>query len=147
MPNPLCLLPVLAGKRLAEEGIPTILWAPKPSLWSQSSSHIYTHTCLYRPGFRALPGAPTQACPHANSAGCFHSQGLQPGSRALAPCSLLYPPAGHVAWASAPFLAHLPVHALCPQVAKLEEASSNAFSFPSLPVHSLHMPPPPHLKV
>lgn len=88
MPNPLCLLLVLAGKRLAEEGIPTILWAPKPSLWSQSSSHLYTHTCLHRPRFQGTPWGPHPGLPPCQLSGLLPFPGLearQQGSGSLLP--------------------------------------------------------------
>lgn len=109
--SPRCVPPVLAGKKLAEEGIPASLrLRGRPSGLRAPPTFTPTPVCT-DPGFRALPGAPTQACHHANSPGGFHSQGLQPGgegSRAQARYFLLHPPGRCGLCCSAPYSCSVP---------------------------------------
>lgn len=125
--------------------------APRPSLWSQSSSCIDAHRSV-QATFQGLPGASVWGCPQAGSPlprhpGRFHAQALKAedsGSRC--PCRVLQ----QCSLATS----RLPSSRSVPAGLKAQALSSRAVSFPSLPVRPfsgpplLQGPPPrPHLKM
>ena len=108
-PSPVFPPSAPAGKRLAEEGIPTTLGGSEglPLGLGAPPTFMPTPVCTDL-GFRALPGAPTQACPQARSPGCSHCQGMKGVGKAEGPGSSLLRPPG--VW---PGQCHLRLLMLC----------------------------------